>query len=417
MRSHNFGQTRFTSASLQRLYRAMLPGEVEQALLQSCLLEGDAAAKAWQSWLLLSGDPLASLRRDRVGIKRHLPRLYANLSGLGCGISRDLEPYLRAAVAREQMRNRRFRDALTRALAALTTAGLDVTLLKGAAMGEAVLDAPWLRHSHDVDLHVEGAHLERAVLALESAGFQHHAATATTTHRRLDHANGLPICLHAHLLEAGPLSLPEGSMLAGRVGVKVANEPVRMLRAEHMLAHVCCHAAVRGSRQSLGWVVDAVTLLRTVGFDAQCLRELLCTPAACLLAPALRVVEDVAPGSVPPDCLEGLTQTQEADDGRVRELLLRAAAVSMSGWRLFAGACGVRDRLAVFTLLWGRLPATLLRSAQSAWHDPGFTHVRRHPWLHPLRRGYLRVKPVVKPDGESDALGQVDRSWRERGLS
>lgn len=417
MRAHVPVEIRFASASLQRLYQAMRPSKLEHALLQACLLEGEAATQAWQRWLLLSGDPLASLRRDRVGIKRHLPRLYANLSGMGCSISRDLEPYLRAAVAREQIRSRRFRDALARALAALNAADIDATLLKGAAMGEVVLAAPWLRHSHDVDIHVELTHLERAALALESAGFQPHPTTAIATHRRLDHANGLPICLHANLLEAGPLDLPEASMLADSVGVQVGGQPVRMLRAEDMVAHVCCHASVRGSRQSLGWVVDAVTLLRTEGFDARRLREFLFTPAGCLLAPALQVVEDVAPGSVPPACLEGLLRTQVADDGGVRELLLRAAAVSMGGWRLFAGACGVPDRLAVLALLWDRLPGALLRSAHSAWHDPRFTHVRRQPWLRPLRRGYLRVKPVVEPDGESEAVGQVDRSWRERGLS
>lgn len=416
MPASDLGELSFASASLHRLYLAMRPGRAEHTLLQACLLQGEAAAVAWRRWLLLSGDPLDSLRRDRVGVKRHLPRLYANLSGMGCDISRKLEPYLRTAVAREQMRHRRFLAALTQALAALTAAGIDTTLLKGAAMGEVVLGAPWLRHSHDVDIHVEGTHLERAALVLESAGFWPQAGTATAKHRRLDHANGLPICLHAHLLEAEPLGLPEMLMLARRIGVRVADQPVRMLRAEDMLAHVCCHAAVRGSRQSLGWVVDAVTLLRTEGFDARHLGELLHTPAGCLLAPALRVVEDVAPGCVPPSCVDVLLQTQASDDGCVRELLLRAAAVSMGGWALLAGSRGARDRLAVLALLWGRLPGGLLRATRKAWHDPRFTHLRRHPWLHPLRRGYLSLKPVVAPADESDAVAQGDRSWRERGL-
>jgi hypothetical protein len=89
----------------------------------------------------------------------------------------------------------------------------------------------------------------------------------------------------------------------------------------------------------------------------------------------------------------------------------------MGSWSLLSQSRGSGDRIAVLGLLWRRLPGGLLRAAHAAWRDPRFTHLRRHPWLHPLRRGYLRVKPVAEPASESDAVATGDRSWRERGLS
>ena len=68
-------------------------------LLQAALLQGDAAGKAWSRWRETVPNPKAFLASDRVGIKRHLPLLYRNLTAHRVDVGRDLEPYFRAARA------------------------------------------------------------------------------------------------------------------------------------------------------------------------------------------------------------------------------------------------------------------------------------------------------------------------------
>ena len=335
---------RFASPPLELVYRALRPNERETAFLQACLLDGDAASAGWHRWLELCGAPLAALREDRIGIKRHLPRLYANLVAAGTTIGRDIEPYLRTAVAREQMRSRAFRTALGQSLAALGSNGIRATLLRGAAIGETLLDAPWQRHSHDVDLHVGAADLERAAAALAAAGFQPLPSHDRRKERRVEHSNGLPICLHTRLLDASPASLAEPAMLARALEAEAVGRTVSVLRAEDMLVHVCCHAATHGSRRALGWIIDAVTLIHRPGFDWSQIDASTWDTAGCLLAPSLEVLADVVPGILPSELRERQRDLATPDPA-ARALLLSAAAVTMGGLELLRRAGSNRDRL------------------------------------------------------------------------
>jgi hypothetical protein len=396
------------------LYRALLPSEREVAFLRACLLEGNAAATSWQRWIALSGNPLAALRNDRIGIKRHLPRLYVNLTAAETDPGPELGPYLRTAVVREKLRSDRFRAALGEALDALTAAGIRPVLLRGTAIGETLVAEPWLRHSHDVDLHVDAAELPRARAALESAGFRHAPAQGTAT-LRLDHANGLPICLHTRLLDAAPASLDEPRMLARAVPATAVERAVQVLRNEDLLLHVCCHAATHGSRRALGWIIDAITLIRTGGFDWQRLDASAWASAGVLLAPAFRIIEAVAPGSVPADQL--LRARAPASRTReLRKLRLRAAAVSMNARELLWHADGVADRATIIVMLIRQLPPNVVWRIRSAWEEKWLKTVRRHRLLRPLRKAWLRRKPLLTRAMSARRAG-APPTWRERDLS
>jgi hypothetical protein len=403
------------------LYRALLPPEREIAFLRACLLAGDAAATSWQRWIEISGNPLEVLRNDRIGVKRHLPRLYANLTAAGADPGPDLGPYLRTAVAREKLRSHRFRGALGEALDALASAGIHPVLLRGTAIGETVVAAPWLRHSHDADLHVASGELQRARGALEAAGFQHRSTPRTSSTLRLDHANGLPVCLHAHLLDAAPATLDEPRILARAVAAPSLDRAVRVLRHEDALLHVCCHATTHGSRRALGWVIDAVTLIRADGFDWNRFDATAWASAGVLLAPALTVIDAVVPGIVPADVLRRAraVEPRAAEPARTRDLRalrLRAAAVSMSARELLWHANGAAEKVTIVVMLVRHLPPKLVWRIRSAWEEKWLKTVRRHRSLGPLRKAWLRVKPAV---ARGTSAGGADRppTWRERDLS
>src|SRR5580658_7002175 len=83
--------------------RLMMPCAPTTLLLQAALLQGDAVLEVWSKWRRTIEDPKAFLASDRVGIKRHLPLLYRNLVANRVDVGRDLEPYFRAARAREEL--------------------------------------------------------------------------------------------------------------------------------------------------------------------------------------------------------------------------------------------------------------------------------------------------------------------------
>jgi hypothetical protein len=402
------------------LLRALSPPAREIEFLRACLLEGEAAVASWQRWVALSGNPLDALRGDRIGIKRHLPRLYVNLAAADAAPAhaapdRELAPYLRTAVAREQLRSHRFRAALGEALDALASAGVHAILLRGTAIGETIVAEPWLRHSHDADLFVDGSEQHRARAALQAAGFQQRTAQVSHGTLRLDHPNGLPICLHTRLLDAAPATLDESHMLARAVAARAAERDARVLCNEDMLLHVCCHAATHGSRRALGWIIDAVTVIRADGFDWSRVDPAAWESAGALLAPAFTVIDAVVPGSVPPD-VSGRAPATARSTREMRALCLRAAAVSMGAGELLLHANGIVDRATIVVMLIRHLPPKVKWRIRSAWEEKWLKTVRRHRSLGPLRKAWLRVKPAF---GRATSTGDVDRppTWRERDLS
>ena len=89
------------------------------------------------------------------------------------GLTQDLEAFMEQVLARNRQRNARLFAQLRQALSALNAAGLEPTLLKGAALWVA-LDRPprFDRMLQDLDILVEPHEAARALEALSSAGFQ-----------------------------------------------------------------------------------------------------------------------------------------------------------------------------------------------------------------------------------------------------
>ena len=242
--------------------RLMLPDAPTTLLLQAALLQGDAAGKAWSQWRQTVSDPKAFLASDRVGIKRHLPLLYRNLTNLDVDLGRDIEPYFRAARAREELRSARYRRFLGEALNALYQSGIEFVVGTGVTIGETLRADPVLRHSHDIDLLVRSQEIPAAADALRSAGFTSPLSHSPRSEKRFDHESGLPVELHDRLYRTpfynGDLA---GVWSRARAG-NVVGIPVRLLGDTDLLVHTLVHASVVPQRCGLSWIVDVVSLLQ-----------------------------------------------------------------------------------------------------------------------------------------------------------
>jgi len=242
--------------------RLMMPCAPTTLLLRAALLQGDAAAKAWSQWRETVPDPKAFLASDRVGIKRHLPLLYRNFATYRVDVGREIEPYFRAARAREELRSARYRRFLGEALTALLQSGIAFVVGKGVTVGETIHDDPVVRHSHDIDLLVRSEDIPAAAEALQKAGFPPSLRHSPRSEHKFDHPSGLPVELHDRLYRTpfynGDLA---GVWSRARDG-KILGVPVRLLSDADLLVHASVHASLVPQRCGLSWIVDVVTLLR-----------------------------------------------------------------------------------------------------------------------------------------------------------
>ncbi|MFW6059581.1 MAG: nucleotidyltransferase family protein [Phycisphaeraceae bacterium] len=333
----------------------LLPPPPAAALLQAALYPGDEARRAWARFASLTPEPKTFFQDDRAGVKRHLPLLHANLVHHGIAIDRALQPILRTAAVREELRAGRFRRAMHEGLVALSDADVPFVLLKGAALGETVYPSPALRHSHDVDVWVsDNDALTRAVEALSRAGFTRNEQPLADGGVRMDHASGLPIELHRRLIDSALCDLPRDEILARARPVEVMGRRVRVLDPTDALAHVVGHALFNPRRASFAWLVDAALLAsRHPAIDWQRAGEMLIR--AGLSLPATVQLHDLAQRfnvPVPTDVMQAL-----ADEARCADRVQRTVVVDMLRRRPqrrlihLLGASGLRSRFSLCAAL------------------------------------------------------------------
>lgn len=242
--------------------RLLLPCADTALLLRATVLEGDVVRDSWLEWRRRVPNPNAYLAADRVGIKRHLPLLYRNLVTNGVDMGRDLEPYFRAARAREELRSTRYRRFLGEALTALRGVGVQFVVGKGVTIGESIHTDPVVRHSHDIDLLVRPEDIAAASDALRGAGFVPPSTLGTQAEPRFDHQSGLPVELHDRLYRTpfydGDL---HGLWNRARDG-EILGIPVRLISDIDLLIQAPVHASVVAQRYNLSWIIDVVTLIQ-----------------------------------------------------------------------------------------------------------------------------------------------------------
>lgn len=334
----------------------LLPSEQDTLLLRTCLCPDDSGAEAWYAWLEHIGEPREELVHRRPILFHFLPLLHVATKRCNVEVQPDLAFYLRAAYFREELRSQSYRGILRCVLRTLRDAGIDFTVLKGAALAGTIYDEWALRHCHDIDLLVGEMDLVSTSQVLQGAGVrQSHQPSRMSRDLRFVHDSGLPIELHADLFRLPCHQDGTSTMVERRQRREVAGLPAHVLTPCDMLLHVCGHASCSKNRASLRWVVDAWSIAARhadLDWDAfvwGAARTKLSLPVYVMLGYLLGRLS----AAIPRPVLQSLAREAKHVGRTAREAAL--LGVCASHHRLRSATRDCRSR--VFLLRWRLLPS------------------------------------------------------------
>jgi hypothetical protein len=195
------------------------------------------------------------------------PLLHHHLTQTGTEVPpADRQQLFAGSVHHRQANAARF-AVLGEILDAADGAGLQVLVLKGAALAHTLYPSPSLRPLSDLDLLVEPQAASRMQTLLRDIGF---VAPPTPTDRRLVSHHHLPAAVRRqqqHLVQVeihtDALSRDTGSLAMATLScaprvVNLPNRTALTLGHADMLYHLCRHAAERATLLRLIWVADVV---------------------------------------------------------------------------------------------------------------------------------------------------------------
>ncbi len=239
---------------------AYLPTPQQEELLRAALLDGAAASEAWRSWSK-TGD----LDHLDAGSHRLLPLLLKNLQRLGIEVPEAGK--LKGVYRLTHYRNRLLLHHVSAAMRALRSAGMDLLVLKGAAMLAQGYYDLGERPMTDFDVLVREARAMEAVEALQSLGWQPEtkAIEKTIQYRHaagFHNVMGLGLDLHWHVLAHRKAGQIDGEFWNRAKASELDGLPVQVLDSTDQLVHICVHGARYALVPSIRWVADCVALMR-----------------------------------------------------------------------------------------------------------------------------------------------------------
>jgi hypothetical protein len=251
-------------------------------------------------------------------------------------------------------------------LAALDAAGIEVLVLKGAALRAWLYPLPWLRESSDLDLLFRGRAQALATAdVLAPLGFAAVYAPGASAHEMLCRHPGLRLDLDLHwALSATPAlrSLPPFDALrAGAMPLPAYGAGAHGLGPAHAFMHACVHRSSNlqaGLGDRLKWLYDIHLLVAAADECAWIDMVEVCRRAriAGMALDALSMASSLFGTAVPARVREALAQAAPGDD---------IDAGRMADWRYLHGRTlrAGRGGRARVEWIWSRLfpPADYMR--------------------------------------------------------
>jgi hypothetical protein len=234
------------------------------ALMHAALDRGPAARAAWTTWRAAGGtddDPVAL---------RWLPLIAANLA------TEDLDASSRELLARVRhgiwAANLRLCTSTLPAIEALIASGVDVVVLKGAALAYTAYDTPALRAIGDIDVLVRPGELMCVHAQLTRANWRtlrrinlHDCLLAHGVDYRRPPNGALDV--HAYLLHECCWPGADTRLWERTRPAVVAGIRVLVPGAADQLLHTCVHGLRWSPVHSGHWVADAVHVIANAGTD------------------------------------------------------------------------------------------------------------------------------------------------------
>ncbi len=243
-----------------------MPSAEQLLLLRAALLPGPKGQQAGTAWL-------ANADLARVGkvSGRLMPLLYERFRTNG--VRHPLLPVLKGLKKHTWYNNRLLFHRAGEAIRALQSAGIDVMVLKGAALSIEYYRDFSLRPMDDVDLLVRYSNARAATQVLLRHGWheqdewagQHGLASAVRDYyhgKPWTHSSGHVVDLHWNLLRfcLGPEADADfwnDSREASFEGLSV-----RILNPADQLLHICVYGAAWEHDAPIRWIPDALAVLR-----------------------------------------------------------------------------------------------------------------------------------------------------------
>lgn len=365
---------------------AALPDSEKTLLLKACLFSGEAGRFAWQAWPGRKN----RLAGETGGVQNLRGLLLSAVQRNDIVLDSESLTYLRTAYVKEELRLQIYNGVLRQVLSKISDAGIQVVVLKGAALAETVYDKPALRHCHDIDLLVRDRDMQQATALLREVGFK--AANSPDSgihHRRFEHESRLPLEMHSRLFQSSYYD-PFLDEIWGRIQRRViAAVSTYTLAPEHNLFHVCGHASYSRRAQSLRWVSDAWFLIdRHPNLDwdrlLHCARQ---SRMALSLYVTLRYLAENLQAPIPAAFLGRLSDAARRADALDREVAVRGALAAAPGGVLgfLHGVTSWCERLVLVRWLLFPSPAYLYRVER----------VDRS-WLLPFYYVYRPMRSIVR---------------------
>jgi hypothetical protein len=192
----------------------------------------------------------------------------------------DVERQLACLVLERELRMRMLERRAAESVAVLNEAGIEVALLKGAALAVTLYGSFDARPMNDVDILVHPARADDAKRLMLLSGWSpdpelpndavydaHHHHLAPLVDARGSRSR---LEIHRMLLPKGhPFNLTVEELWRGMPGARLAGEPVRVLDANHHAVHVAVHFAWSHTMRAGAWHAfrDLTNLVRAGRID------------------------------------------------------------------------------------------------------------------------------------------------------
>jgi len=200
------------------------------------------------------------------------PLLYSHARQSSLALSPSVKTTLQALYLRHRRASEIRSQVLAEILRAFRAGGIDVLILKGAALAHTIYAAPGLRPMRDMDLLVRETDATRAQQLLAASGFQ-----ATTPNEVSDRHKHLPVAtrriqdmtvsveVHHDLNEPymGRRKVNFDELYPNRSAFDVGGEEAYTLGPDDTLVHLCQHGTYLLEPLKLIWCADIVGVANT----------------------------------------------------------------------------------------------------------------------------------------------------------
>jgi hypothetical protein len=243
-----------------------LPTEEQSLMLRAALLPGSAGLEAGRTWLAT-----ADIQRLGKASRGLLPMLYERFRKEG--LDGPIMPVLKGVRRHAWYNNRLLFHHGAQAIDRLREAGIEVMVLKGAAMVTAYHHDASLRPMEDLDILVHHQDARSAVSVLQAQGWAMRRGAHRSAHYFEDglyavakgcdlvHRTGIHLDLHWNLLGCGGGAQADEVFWAAAADHLFEGRRVKVLASADQLLHTLVHGAAWSTLSPVRWIPDAMTVL------------------------------------------------------------------------------------------------------------------------------------------------------------